>query len=69
MENIADRRVYEILAQKFELFEGVFGASDKAIGLLESVPVKKSLIVSLPDWKKNWNGKGVSEGYNSDPCF
>lgn len=35
-ENIADRRVYEILAQKFELFEGVFGASDKAIGLLES---------------------------------
>lgn len=35
-ENIADRRVYEILARKFELFEGVFGASDKAIGLLES---------------------------------
>lgn len=35
-ENIADKRVYEILAQKFELFEGVFGASDKAIGLLES---------------------------------
>lgn len=35
-ENIADGRVYEILAQKFELFEGVFGASDKAIGLLES---------------------------------
>lgn len=35
-ENIADRRVYDILAQKFELFEGVFGASDKAIGLLES---------------------------------
>lgn len=35
-ENVADRRVYEILAQKFELFEGVFGASDKAIGLLES---------------------------------
>lgn len=35
-ENFADRRVYEILAQKFELFEGVFGASDKAIGLLES---------------------------------
>lgn len=35
-ENIADRRVYEILARKFELFEGVFGASDKAIGLLEN---------------------------------
>lgn len=35
-ENVADRRVYEILSEKFELFEGVFGASDKAIGLLES---------------------------------
>ena len=27
---------YEILSEKFELFQGVFGASDKAIGLLES---------------------------------
>lgn len=35
-ENMADRRVYEILSQKFELFQGVFGASDKAIGLLEN---------------------------------
>jgi ERCC4-related helicase len=35
-QNIADKRVYEILSEKFELFQGVFGASDKAIGLLES---------------------------------
>ncbi|KJS20467.1 MAG: DNA/RNA helicase, superfamily II, SNF2 family protein [Clostridiaceae bacterium BRH_c20a] len=35
-ENVADRRVYEILSEKFELFEGVFGASDQALGLLES---------------------------------
>ncbi|WP_027406889.1 DISARM system SNF2-like helicase DrmD [Anaerovibrio sp. RM50] len=35
-QNIADRRVYEILSQKFELFKGVFGASDRAISLLES---------------------------------
>lgn len=35
-QNIADKRVYEILSQKFKLFQGVFGASDKAIGLLES---------------------------------
>lgn len=34
--NAADKRVYEILSEKFELFKGVFGASDKAIGLLES---------------------------------
>jgi ERCC4-related helicase len=35
-ENVADKRVYEILSEKFELFEGVFGASDQALGLLES---------------------------------
>lgn len=35
-QNEADKRVYEILSKKFELFEGVFGASDIAIGALES---------------------------------
>ena len=35
-DNEADRRVYEILSRKFELFEGVFGASDVALGALES---------------------------------
>ena len=35
-DNEADRRVYEILSQKFRLFEGVFGASDVALGVLES---------------------------------
>lgn len=35
-DNEADKRVYEILSRKFELFEGVFGASDIALGALES---------------------------------
>ena len=35
-QNEADMRVYEILSKKFELFEGVFGASDIALGTLES---------------------------------
>jgi ERCC4-related helicase len=35
-QNVADKRVYEILSEKFELFKGVFGASDRAIGLIES---------------------------------
>lgn len=35
-QNAADQRVYEILSKKFELFEGVFGASDIALGALES---------------------------------
>lgn len=34
--NEADRRIYEILSKKFELFDGVFGASEIALGTLES---------------------------------
>jgi len=34
--NEADRRVYEILSDKFQLFSGVFGASDDVLGSLES---------------------------------
>lgn len=34
--NEADRRVYEILSNKFHLFTGVFGASDDVLGSLES---------------------------------
>lgn len=35
-QNEADRRVYDILSRKFELFDGVFGASDIALGTLEN---------------------------------
>jgi ERCC4-related helicase len=34
--NPADQRVYELLAQKFQLFEGVFGASDEVLGTIGS---------------------------------
>lgn len=34
--NEADARVYELLAQKFHLFEGVFGASDEVLGTIGS---------------------------------
>lgn len=34
--NEADKRVYELLAQKFHLFEGVFGASDEVLGAIGS---------------------------------
>jgi len=34
--NEADRRVYELLAQKFQLFDGVFGASDEVLGAIGS---------------------------------
>lgn len=35
-KNEADRRVYELLSEKFHLFTGVFGASDEVLGSLES---------------------------------
>ena len=34
--NAADLRVYELLDQKFRLFDGVFGASDEVLGAVES---------------------------------
>lgn len=34
-KNAADRRVYELLDQKFRLFEGVFGSSDDVLGSIE----------------------------------
>lgn len=34
--NHADQRVFELLSEKFQLFEGVFGASDEVIGSIEA---------------------------------
>lgn len=36
LSNAADARVYQLLAEKFELFEGVFGASDEVLGAISS---------------------------------
>ncbi|MCC7492731.1 MAG: DEAD/DEAH box helicase family protein [Fimbriimonadaceae bacterium] len=34
--NAADQRVYQLLDEKFRLFDGVFGASDEVLGVVES---------------------------------
>lgn len=34
--NEADQRVYQLLSEKFKLFEGVFGSSDEVLGAVES---------------------------------
>lgn len=34
--NAADQRVFQLLSEKFRLFEGVFGASDEVLGAIES---------------------------------
>lgn len=44
-KNAADQRVYELLAEKFQLFEGVFGASDEILGAIESgVDLEKRIV-------------------------
>lgn len=35
-KNKADQRVFQLLSEKFRLFDGVFGASDEVLGVLES---------------------------------
>jgi len=35
-KNKADQRVFELLSEKFQLFDGVFGASDEVLGSIES---------------------------------
>ncbi len=34
--NEADQRVYQLLSEKFQLFDGIFGASDEVLGTIES---------------------------------
>ncbi|MEI6604344.1 MAG: SNF2-related protein [Verrucomicrobiota bacterium] len=36
VKNAADQRVFELLAEKFKLFSGVFGSSDEVLGSIES---------------------------------
>lgn len=44
-KNTADERVYQLLAQKFKLFEGVFGSSDEVLGSIESgVELEKRIV-------------------------
>jgi SNF2 family DNA or RNA helicase len=45
--NAADQRVYQLLDQKFRLFDGVFGASDEILGAIESGVDFEKRIVSI----------------------
>lgn len=45
--NAADQRVYELLAEKFQLFSGVFGASDEVLGAVESGVEFEKRIVTI----------------------
>lgn len=43
-DNVADRRVLELLTYKFQLFEGVFGASDSVLGMVEGVDFENRIV-------------------------
>lgn len=45
--NEADKRVYELLDQKFNLFEGIFGSSDEVLGSIENGVDFESKIASI----------------------
>lgn len=49
-KNDADRRVYQLLQQKLNLFDGVFGASDEVLGTIESgVDFEKRILAIYQD--------------------
>ena len=45
--NAADVRIYQILAEKFQLFDGVFGVSDEVLGSIQSGVDFEKRIVSI----------------------
>ncbi len=45
--NAADQRVYELLSEKFQLFSGLFGASDEVLGAIESGVEFEKRIVAI----------------------
>ncbi|PIQ21312.1 MAG: DEAD/DEAH box helicase [Cytophagales bacterium CG18_big_fil_WC_8_21_14_2_50_42_9] len=51
--NEADKRVYDLLDQKFRLFNGVFGASDEVLGSIESgIDFEKRIARIYQDYRK-----------------
>ena len=62
-KNAADRRVYELLSTKFNLFEGVFGASDEVLGHIESgVDFEKRI---LDIYQTCRDDKEIEEAFNN----
>ena len=61
-KNAAYRRVYELLSSKFNLFEGVFGASDEVLGSIESgVDFEKRI---LDIYQTCRDDKSIEEAFN-----
>ncbi len=59
--NAADQRVYDLLRHKFQLFEGVFGASDEVLGQLESSAGLEKRILDL--YQECRTAEQIEEGF------
>ena len=52
--NAADQRVFQLLSEKFKLFDGVFGASDEVLGAIESgVDLEKRIAAVYQDCRSH----------------
>ncbi len=61
-KNAADQRVFELLRDKFQLFEGVFGASDEVLGAIESgVDFEKRIAAIYQNCRKT---KDIATAFN-----
>ncbi len=61
--NAADRRVYELLDEKFHLFRGVFGASDDVLGSIESGVDFEKRILSI--YQQCRGSEEIEEAFNN----
>ena len=48
-KNQAERRIFQLLDQKFRLFDGVFGASDEVLGAIESGVDFERRVLEMPE--------------------
>jgi hypothetical protein len=61
-KNEADMRVYQLLDEKFQIFHGVFGASDDILGAIESgVDFEKRIAAIYQNCRKEEEIKGAFE--------
>ncbi|MCA8979235.1 MAG: DEAD/DEAH box helicase family protein [Planctomycetes bacterium] len=59
--NAADQRVHQLLAEKFHLFDGVFGSSDQVLGALESgVDVERRIAEIYQECRSE---EAIAEGF------
>lgn len=61
--NAADQRVYELLKDKFQLFSGVFGASDEVLGSIESGVDFETRIAAI--YQSCRSTEEISEAFNA----